>query len=238
MKRKIFTVIIALIFVLGVKAQKESVVEVRGTASLKAIPKIASLQIPISVEMKEYKECSDSLMKKLNILQKELKKIGVDEKQLKSTGFSIQEDFSYNNGREKDGYKGFAQMLIKDQHDSPLLKEVIQVLRAHETTYTLAFILSKEQKDSLTAKLIEIAVEDATQKARMLAKASKIILGDIVEIKYGENYSYGGDNFLLQEVVYSDSSQAPSYNVVQQLNLTPKEVSLQKGVLIKWAIDY
>lgn len=228
----------AVLLFLTTHAQKEEdAVEVRGVASLKAVPEIARLQIPISVEVTDYKECSDSLMRKLSALQEELYEIGVPEEQLKSTGFSIEEHFEYNKKRQKVGYRGRANLEIKDCYHSSRLKEILKILRTNEANYTLSFVLSEEQKKGLTAELIALCVKDALEKAQMLTKASQIILGEILKITYQGEQMYGGDQFLLQEEEQS-IADAPIYSVVQQLDLTPKELSVRRSVLIRWAIDY
>lgn len=241
MKNKILLIFALLSIVFGAKAQKEYeyVVEVSGVASCKAIPEIARLQIPIVVEAIDYKVCSDSLMRKLKALQKELKQLGLPDKQLKTSGFSIEENYQYNNGkREKQGYRGLANLQVKDRYDARFLKEIIKILRENEATYSLSFILSEEQKEKLTKQLIDAAVKDASQKARMLAKASGVVLGNIAEIKYGSSQIYGGKNYLIQEEAEYADDATPMYNVIQQLDLAPNEISIQKTVLIRWAIDY
>ncbi len=232
-------VVIAVMLFLGVysgiEAQKSAdVLVVSGKATVKELPEEFEIQIPVNVQDSIYQDCTQQLMQKVNQIKADFKKTGFSQKQLKSMGFSVNENYYYDNvsrKRVKDGYKGSVNLVLTGAFTTENLNKAIKVLASNESAYSINFNLSEAQKQTLSDKAIELAVNDASQKAQMLAKHAHVKLMRIVRISY-ENDHQGSDVLLRSYAMKSADMSA-----MDSFELNPQEIELNKQVLIEWAIE-
>ncbi len=242
MKRFFLFLALSVAFVGAVLAQETvNNIEVVGTASVKAIPELMIVDIPVNIEDSTYVACSNNLQKKLSDLQKSMESAGVLEKQLKVLNFSIRENYEYNHKLQKSvkiGYRGQGNLQIEEIYSADLLQKIIKVLEKNESTFYLRFELSKNQKDILRKQSMEKAVADAKEKAHILSKASAVILGDIIKISYGKSIAQDDVNYQLRKEIMIRGVSADEKDYSVEADLSPKEMSISTNVILKWAIDY
>lgn len=229
-----FTLLIALLFTCYCFGQDQArTVQVVGKSSVKAIPENFEIAIPINVSDSLYEQCSSSLISTLNRIQKELKGIGLDSKVVKTLNLSILEDFYYDKGKRFNrGFRGSIRLQIVDRYSAEKLGAIVGILKKSKTPYSLDFKLSNSQIEKLNADAINSAVEDGRKKAILIAKASGVELGRILKITY--DYSNYGNDYLVCE----DTAEAEmAFQTVENLNLSPKEISIDKKVSIEWIIN-
>jgi len=99
--------------------------------------------------------------------------------------------------------------------------------------YSLSFELSKTQIEEFYEKAINYAIEDAIKKANIIAKASSIELDRITKISY-DNSNYRNDYLIID----GDFTTNEVFAVVEEMNfnISPKEITIDKKVLIEWSI--
>lgn len=210
--------------------QKEDKIQVVGKASLNAIPENFVLEITINVKDSIYALCSQNLIGKLNAIQNELKSIGINEKQIKTTRFSISENYKYvNNNNVKSGYVGEVGLQVIDLYTPALLGKVIKVLKNNQSIYKLDFKLSEAQKVKLNELAVKNAIENGNKTARLIAQTTGVELVKITRITH--DYSTYGYDILVEEEYVHDS-----FSKVENLDLSPKEIAIEKSVFIEWSI--
>lgn len=107
--------------------------------------------------------------------------------------------------------------------------------------YTVGFRLSEAQKSQLRQQAINLAIEDAKEKASLIANSSDIKLLNINSITYlDDDMTYLRDRDIVKEVV------RPSQEVVMirgtetdatNIDFNPKEIGIIKSVRIEWTIQ-
>lgn len=212
----------------------QSKIQVVGNASIMTIPENYEINIKIIARDTSYVNCSNELILRVNNLTIKMNEIGISSAMLKSSGFSIEEDFYHDRTtgkREKVGFVGAVTIQMVDKYNSETLGKIINVLMSNNFYYNLNFKLSEGQKKELTAKAIELSVEDARQKAELIAKYSGVYLGKILMITY-DYININSDRLMM----YAYDQNHVSYSVAENLTLTPKELSIEKKVLIEWSI--
>ncbi len=239
--KRFFISLVWTVAVMGIAFAQETAnnVEVVGTASVKSTPELMVLNIPIIIRDSTYVECANNLQKKLADLQKSMERAGLSEEQLKILDFSIGENYEYSRKLQKSvkiGYQGRGSLQIEDSYSADLLQKIIKVLEKHESTFNLHFNLSESQKDMLRKQSIEKAVADAKEKAHTLAKASGVILGDIIKISYGRAIAKDNANYRLEKDIMIRGVGSAQNSA--KADLSPKEMSISTNVVLKWAIDY
>ena len=232
MKTKLL--IIVSIFVLASCTQtttnlKEDTLHVVGKASVKAIPEDVSISIPIEVSNRNFKICSDQLLTKIEQVKVGFKKIGFDEDQIKTDNYNIHEKYEYiNNKRTKTGYTGTLTIHLQNQYNTDMVNQIIDLLKELETTYSIDFVLSEEQKTALTNASIEKAITNANEKANTIAKQLNVSIVRVANVDYDSNVTTNG--ILLRQ--FNDVELKES----STLNFNPSEIEINKTVNIVWVI--
>ena len=213
------------------RAQDREVLQVVGKAIFLETPENYVLQIDLIETDTLYERCSRELLNKLELLQEELSSKGLQKEQISTQDLSMAEQFEFRDGKRiKIGYIGTVRLTIEDKYSPKKLGSVIQVPEKYQVTYRLIFALSDQQKDSLSEKAIKAAVEDARSKAELIAAASGVKLVKISKINY--EASNFGDYRLIQEAEVAHKVR----DFGNELDLSPKAISIRKAVDIEWQI--
>jgi len=216
--------------------EKNNVINVQGEAIINTTPEILLVNIPIQIKNLVYEECSKQLVDKYNQLKNALVKNGIEEKSIQSGNLSVTENYIWDQRERKfDGYIGNLSISVELKYSPEKLSIVIETLKDNRFKfgYNISFKLSEEQKSVELEKAIYLAVEDATNKAKLIASAMKIQLGEILEINFG--YSNPTNDFLAVEgrgMMY----KAQGVDDAIQLDLNPQTIQIQKNIGIIWRI--
>lgn len=174
-----------------------------GKATLKASPDKFKIFIGLLAEANTADLVNTVFTKKITLLNNILIQLGFDKDSLKTENFIIDAKKEWQNNKQVDaGYyaKGDYSLLI--DVDYSLLEDIIAKLTQAlgiKVTYTPQIT----DIDQLDNKAIAMAIDDATKKAQVIAEASKVTLGDIVEI----SYQGGGGGIALMRAATNSSIQ-------------------------------
>ena len=216
-----------------VAQNNQSSLQVAGKALVKEIPKEIVFRIPLKIVDSSYVGCNDRMAYTLNELQKDLIKKGITEESVHTGNYSITENMVFEGGKRiQQGFKGSVHVMVSAIYSPELIQKVLESASSFKLTYTINFSMSENQKQRLTEIAMVSAVEDAKQKALILAKAANVQLGSILKISYGID-QYRPEPMLSERIM---SSQADDLSQ-NELNLSPPMTSLFKSVLIVWKID-
>jgi uncharacterized protein YggE len=231
--KKITYLLFLLVTVSLVAQNNQASLQVAGKAIVKEIPREIVFRIPLKIVDSSYISCNDRMVYTLNELQKDLKKKGIAEESIQTGNYSITENMVFEGGkRVQQGFQGSVNVLLSATYSPQLIQKVLESVSSFKLNYTINFSMSEEQKQRLTEIAMVSAVEDAKQKAMILAKAANVQLGSILKISYGID-QYRTEPMLSERIM---SSQADEMGQ-NELNLSPSMTSLFKSVLIVWEIQ-
>jgi uncharacterized protein YggE len=206
--------------------------QVAGKGTVKEIPKEVGFRIPLKIVDSSYMGCNDRMAYTLNKLQKDLKKKGIAEESIHTNNYSITENMVFDGGkRVQQGFKGSVNVMLAANYSPQLIHKVLESVSSYKLNYTINFSMSEDQLQRLTKIAMVRAVEDAKQKALILAEASNVQLGSILKISYGID-QYRPEPFLSERMMSSQTDELSQ----NELNLSPPMTSLFKTVLIIWEI--
>lgn len=233
MKKFLFLVCVGM-FTFNLQAQNhERTIKVVGQAIIQVTPEQTKFKIPLKIIDPSYLGCSNSLSKTLNKLQSDLLRQGISEDDVHTAHFSISENMVYEDGkRVQKGYIGSVTVMVSDTYSKEFVQKVLESVDKLELSYAIDFSLTSEQRDALSKVAIKKAVEDAKEKATVLAEASEVELGKISIISYDERSFMPGP--LTPQRMEMSNADFKSSN---ELNLNPPLTSLSKTVTIVWQID-
>lgn len=231
--KKITYLLFLLVTTSLVAQNNQSSLQVAGKAIVKEIPKEIVFRIPLKIVDSSYVGCNDRMAYTLNELQKDLKKKGITEESIHTGNYSITENMVFEGGKRiQQGFKGSVNVMVSAIYSPELIQKVLESVSSFKLTYSINFSMSENQKQRLTEIAMVSAVEDAKQKALILAEAANVQLGSILKISYGID-QYRPEPMLSERIM---SNQADELNQ-NELNLSPPLTSLVKSVLIVWEIQ-
>jgi len=217
---------------------------VRGIAIMRQLPDLISASISIKVEATEYNGCHEKVMATLQKAREIFMQQGIGKDLIKTNEIRVSENKVYKNGEElKIGFTGTVSIIIESVYSVEFTKKLLSGLKSDSMAfnYNIIFKLSEVQKNLLRKKAISMAIEDAKEKADLIAASSKVRLVRISSIAYkDDNYSSAGnDSDVVRE--YAMSSNEPFYirgigSNIPTIDFNPREIKIVKAVEIEWLI--
>lgn len=210
------------------------IMKVEGIGELKVIPNQVHISFTINYEDKDYKVVTTAINHKKRKLLTILGEIGIKAEGIKTINYNVHNNYKNvsvinEQKREHIGYKAILTMLLKVPFDNELLEKVLLGASGDDINAEIDIKFTICDRENKKAELLSRAVENAKQKAKVLAHASSVVLGDIIEVNYGAK-AY---NF------YSNTNIAPRALMASADgigNITPEEITLSESVNIVWEI--
>lgn len=205
-------------------------IRVAGTATVKAAPDIATVEIGVQTFNEEVEAAVAENNRKSDDIISALKANGIAESDIQTSRFNIypQRDYWDEEGRnEIIGYQ-VDNMVSVTIRNLDSVGEVLQeaVDAGANNIYGVNFTLDDPSSLRDTARVE--AVKDARQRAEVMAEAAEIELGDVTSIT---EMSYGGPIIAREEY---DSAVAKGGEMVP---IEPGELELTIQVEVTFAID-
>nr|WP_320021672.1 SIMPL domain-containing protein [uncultured Draconibacterium sp.] len=240
--KKIILSLAIVFFTLGSFAQDKQggLITVEGKSSIKLAPEDISFTVNFSVKDENYKQCAEMSVEKMDKVKKLFIKNGIDEELIKTNSFSIHEVQKYDPELRKsvfDGYEANIPVTIRTKKDYEKNDKIFELIKDNlQSSFSLNFALSEEQMETVKEKLIQLAVEDAKQKATVIAQSAEVDLGKIKSIQYGEPRMMGSFN---TDMELMRAETMPLMNAAKAditSVLSPDEIEMRTNIVIAWKI--
>lgn len=240
--KKIILSLAIVFFTLGSFAQDKQggLITVEGKSSVKLAPEDISFTVNFSVKDENYKQCAEMSVEKMDKVKKLFIKNGIDEELIKTNSFSIHEVQKYDPELRKsvfDGYEANIPVTIRTKKDYEKNDKIFELIKDNlQSSFSLNFALSEEQMETVKEKLIQLAVEDAKQKATVIAQSAEVNLGKIKSIQYGEPRMMGSfnTNMELMRAETMPLMNAAKADITSVLS--PDEIEMRTNIVIAWEI--
>ena len=240
--KKIILSLAIVFFTLGSFAQDKQggLITVEGKSSVKLAPEDISFTVNFSVKDENYKQCAEMSVEKMDKVKKLFIKNGIDEELIKTNSFSIHEVQKYDPELRKsvfDGYEANIPVTIRTKKDYEKNDKIFELIKDNlQSSFSLNFALSEEQMETVKEKLIQLAVEDAKQKATIIAQSAGVDLGKIKSIQYGEPRMMGSfnTNMELMRAETMPLMNAAKADITSVLS--PDEIEMRTNIVIAWEI--
>ncbi|WP_167605789.1 SIMPL domain-containing protein [Maribellus sediminis] len=239
--KKVVLILAVIFFAAASFAQsaEKSLLTVEGKSEVKLLPEEIWFNVMMSVKDTDYKTCSDLAVQKLAEIKSLFTDNGIDKNLIKTNNYSIREIQRHDPELRKmvfDGYQATVPLTVRTKRDYDKNDLIFTLIKDNlESNFNLNFQLSEKQIAEVKAKLIKLAVDDAKEKAGIIAAASGVELSKISAIQYGEPNIIGINNppALRKSGLMM---QAESYSEIIDL-MEPDEVKMGTNIVISWEID-
>lgn len=240
--KKVVLLLALFAFTTSIFAQQQNNAQilVEGKSSVKLMPEEISFTVNLSLKDSIYERCADLAVEKLENIKALFLENGIDEELIKTNRYSIREIQRHDPQLRQmvsDGYEASIPLTIQTKRDYSKNDLIFTIIKENiESSFSLNFSLSDEQRDSVKEKLIDLAVQDARQKATIIAKSAEIKLGKVASIQYGEPRMMHGFN-ANNELMMARALPAMAADSKITDLLSPDEIEMRTEIIISWQIS-
>jgi hypothetical protein len=208
-------------------------ITVQGEGRITQSPDTIELNVELVTLNKDYEKMMEGAINKLNLLYYHLTNLGFDKNDIQTSDFIINakyESVRDNNGNYKNefvGYEARQNIVLEFPLNTAFLAEIIDAITRSVIKPNISIAYTIQDKQSLINDLLESAVQDAINKANILANASGVKLGEVQTIEY-KRQDYR---------IYSDTKLAPTamYSM-EKIDIVPKDIELTEYVIMSFEI--
>lgn len=219
----------------------ERTIRVKGTGRIQQKPDQTVVGMTLQTVDKDYNRALEREADAYNRLCGALRGIGFDAEDVKTTAFDIDADYeSYQDpktGRYIKTFIGYVcehNLELRFDFDTALLSRVLDVIAKNNTgDPELSIRFAVRDKESAANALLQDAARSALRKAKVLAEASGVSLGRLLNV----DYSWSKVDFY-SHTSYSVGGRfagAPAPNCVD-MDITPDDVHLSDSATFVWEI--
>ena len=154
----------------------------RGEASLKRAPDQAFVSIAAEARAASPAEAQRNAADSMKAVQAAISKAGIPTDAVRTTGYSMQPDMEYTNGRSRvRGYIVRNQLEVRVD-DLQKLGGVIDAAGQSGATSMAGLRFDLKDRATVEREALRLAVQDAMARARAIASGANAQLGNIVRI--------------------------------------------------------
>ncbi len=214
---------------------KDRTITVKGSGKLSMKPDLIIFSMILEVKAESYEDTMSLATEKVDALTKSLISVGFTEDDVKTTSFNVNSDYeNYNdeNGhwvRKFVGYKCDHRLSLEFDLDMAKLNNVMSAVSSSGANPEFDIKFSIKDKTFVTEQLLKDAVQNAASKAKVIAMAADVSLGEIISI----NYNWG-EIELVSNTRYSEELR---FAKVSAPSITPSDITVDDSVTVVWAIS-
>ena len=200
MKKMIALCLVCLLIVLSVPALAEEnprLIRVSGNATVALAADTATMQIGVNTKKPTVQEAQKENAALMNAVLEALHAIGIEDQDIMTSQFNVSSMFDYSVsslGQEiRTQYYEVQNNVSVTVHDLTLIGQVLDAAMEAGANTSYGITFSSTKQNEAYQKALTRAVEDAMQKAGVLAAAAKVQLGNLVSMNANQNqYAMGG----------------------------------------------
>lgn len=214
---------------------KNKTITVKATGCIKTPPDLIVLSLTLTAKHTDYATLTQLANSNLTALTAAICQAGHEKQTLKTTNFDIQAQYDGHNDpqgnwvREFTGYLHTHALSLSFPLDMPLLSRTISAIADSQTNPELEISFTVKDKSAVQDQILNLAIENAQQKAAILAKASGAALGELLHIRYTWD-----EMNLTSPTRFAKS--APMSASALRLDITPEDISASEHVTVIWQL--
>lgn len=179
-------------FINSVQTTKTDLFHADGTGKATAVPDTAMVELAVTKTAPTVADAQNQANTIMNNIFSSLRSLGIEDKNIKTTNYSVNPEYNYNNGRQNPtGYTVTQNLEVKVKPIDKANKAIdLATANGANVVGGLQFTLDDATVKQLQQKAREEAVANAKEKAQGLAHAAGIHLGRIVDVQENNQTPY------------------------------------------------
>ena len=239
--KKVLAVLAAVLWMVSLAvpalAENERVIQVSGSGVVSLAADTASIQIGVETRSDNVKDAQQENANRMAAVLEAIKKAGIEEKDIMTSQFNVYSGSDYSSdmlGREtRTPYYQVNNNVTVTIHDLTMVGAVLDAAMeaGANTTYGISF--SSTQANEAYHKALTRAAEDAMTKAKELAAAAGVELGELIRIDATQSSggcfreTYGITNSYAYSAKTADAGTA----------ITGGDLTVTADVVLEYAIN-
>ena len=219
--------------------ETEKIITVTGRGNIHVVPDVTRVEVKINSILRSYDTAYQLAEANLKDIGEVVAKCGLPKSQPKTTHFSIDKHYHnvydkghYTGEQEFDGFELGQRIQINLGMDNVLLTKIVRGLGENLTDVEINIGYTVKDPRPHQLKMLERAVKNATEKAKIMATAGGCSLGLVKSIDYSE-----------QEIHFY--SQARNIGCAEEaavcmensLDITPEDLVGSESVTVTWYLS-
>jgi len=204
---------------------------VQGKGHVVAEPDMVTVSFGVEVSAYDYEECLRTLNMKVEDLRQGITSSGLEKSQLKTRDFNVGVKSKLKNKEYVfGGYSASHRLHIELPMEKELLNRILRHVASGLSGARVNLSFSIRDKESLRKKALALAVQNAREKAEMLATAAGVKLGKLLQIDYGWSEVH----------IYDSSANMDCPDMAESkfdVDIEPEDVSAGDSVTLVYEID-
>ncbi len=199
-------------------------ITVRGRGTASAAPDAIRVSGEFSAVFPAYDEAVKASASALKGLRKALGDAGFDMDDLRTTRLSVHPEHRPDGSRiVLEGYRFNHGISLVEDSDPETVSKLLSAIYGCEGAprFAVEYMLRDQSKVQSEARIA--AVADARDRAKELASAAKVKLGDIIGIAYDPEPSFGG-------------MRLTGCNAACGIDAVPEDIIAEESVLVTWSL--
>ena len=211
----------------------ERTIIITGKSQLNISPDMIRLSFKIIIQETAYSQVLNFLSDNANSLIDVLTSHGFNTNEIKTTRYTIHRWTKYQNGQELNlGYEGEHSLFVEFKIDNAKINEIINHITEKVPCVSINISYSCSKLEQYDKKLLELAIKDAQDKAKFIAKTSGVKLKQILNINYSTQPT--NINFGLE---YNHLRADKCFATARVPNMTPEDKIVEKSIDMVWEIE-
>lgn len=219
--------------------ETEKLITVTGRGNIHVVPDVTRLEIKINSVFDTYQTAYKMAQANLKDIADVVAECGLDKKLPKTTQFDIDKETHTVYDRndhfdhiEFDGYSLTQRIKIDLGMDNALLAKIIQKIGERLSDFEMEIGHTVRDPRPSQLKMLERAVKDATEKAKIMAEAAGCQLGLVKSINYSEHEIH----------IYSQAREIHECAEAcccapESLDITPDDLCAGEDVTVTWYLS-
>ncbi len=201
------------------------ILRVRGDGRVSRSPDLIVFSFTITSLNVVYDKAMDDLNNRTAFLIQDIIKAGFTRDDLKTTNFSVNTEYKYQNGDNVFlGYKAIHELKLEFAYNQNILNNLLRILSDSKSEALYIINFEVKDKQSFKNEVLKDAVNNAGQNASVIADTASIKLGKILNINYED-----------RDIVYRSKAYLEDTMVkTSAIDIVPEDVQGTDSVIIEW----
>ena len=212
-------------------------IHIRGIGHAAQIPDLVVISLTLTAQNKEYSAAMTIGSQQVEMLREAIVEAGFNANDLKTINFdvrSIYEDEEYREGNSKRyrqifiGFECRHDLRLSFDFDNDKLNAAVDKIAACLSQPKISIAFTIKDLDAFNDEILKSAAKDARHKAKILCAASKVKLGNLIDINYSRA------EFDNRETIVCGECSAVEKN---SFDFQPEEIKATDTVDFLWEIE-
>lgn len=206
------------------------ILSVKGTGNVSKSPDLIVVKFKIVSENYDYTDALNDLNYRTEELKNNIVKAGFSKDDLKTTNFNVEQKYKYKDGKNIFiGYQAQHELKLEFDYNRMVLNDLLRIMSSSKANPEFRIFFEVKDKEGYKNEVLEDAVNDAKEKAKVISTTAHVKLGKVVNIDYDFQTIPYRSNVVLKDISLSEKAS--------NIDIVPEDVKATDYVNMEFEIE-